>query len=100
MDPCLDDTIMFAKRLKAINHNVQLQVLDDLPHGFLNFAPVSLEAYRGAYLCIDKLRILMDLDDRQTDIKSFAQMSITESEENAKNNYNTRLQICREPGKN
>lgn len=41
LDPCLDDSIMFAKKLRDLNVKVQLDVLDGLPHGFLNFARVS-----------------------------------------------------------
>lgn len=41
MDPCLDDCVMFAKRLKAIDNDVTLDILSGLPHGFLNFVSVS-----------------------------------------------------------
>lgn len=41
MDPCLDDCVMFAKRLKAIENDVSLDILSGLPHGFLNFVSVS-----------------------------------------------------------
>lgn len=45
MDPCLDDCVMFAKRLKAIENDVTLDVLAGLPHGFLNFVSVSRFRY-------------------------------------------------------
>lgn len=41
MDPCLDDCVMFAKRLKSLNNVVGLDVLPGLPHGFLNFVKVK-----------------------------------------------------------
>lgn len=41
LDPCLDDSIEFAKRLRDVNVRVKLDVLAGLPHGFLNFAKVS-----------------------------------------------------------
>lgn len=41
MDPCLDDCVMFAKRLKNLNKSISLDVLTGLPHGFLNFSLVS-----------------------------------------------------------
>lgn len=41
LDPCLDDCVMFAKRLKAIDNDVTLDILAGLPHGFLNFVSVS-----------------------------------------------------------
>ena len=37
----LDDSIMFAKKLDSLNKDVTLDVIDDLPHGFLNFVLVS-----------------------------------------------------------
>ena len=41
LDPMLDDSIMFAKKLDSLNKDVTLDVIDDLPHGFLNFVLVS-----------------------------------------------------------
>lgn len=43
MDPCLDDCVMFAKRLKSLNNKIDLDILQGLPHGFLNFVEVSDE---------------------------------------------------------
>lgn len=42
MDPCLDDCIMMAKKLKALGLSIGLDVLAGLPHGFLSFVKVSL----------------------------------------------------------
>ena len=42
LDPCLDDCVMFAKRLKKLNNSVGLDILPGLPHGFLNFAQVRI----------------------------------------------------------
>lgn len=42
LDPCLDDCVMFAKRLKSIGNDVSLDILKGLPHGFLNFSLVSV----------------------------------------------------------
>lgn len=41
MDPCLDDCVMFAKKLKRLKRPVTLDILKGLPHGFLNFTMVS-----------------------------------------------------------
>lgn len=41
MDPCLDDCIMMAKRLKSLGMPVGLDVLPGLPHGFLSFVKVN-----------------------------------------------------------
>jgi hormone-sensitive lipase len=40
MDPFLDDCVMFAKKLKKLGVAVSLDILDGLPHGFLNFIQV------------------------------------------------------------
>lgn len=42
MDPCLDDCVMFAKRLKELGKKVNMDILKGLPHGFLNLAIVIL----------------------------------------------------------
>jgi len=40
MDPCLDDCVMLAKKLKRLGRQVSLEILEGLPHGFLNFTMV------------------------------------------------------------
>ncbi|CAG9822960.1 unnamed protein product [Phaedon cochleariae] len=62
MDPCLDDCIMFAKRLRGAGNNVKLQILSGLPHGFLNFSLFSREAYEGSRVCIERIQELLDLE--------------------------------------
>lgn len=41
MDPCIDDCVMFAKKLDQLKVPVELEVLKNLSHGFLNFSFVS-----------------------------------------------------------
>lgn len=41
LDPFFDDNIFFAKKLRDLNVDVQLDILDGLPHGFLNFSRVN-----------------------------------------------------------
>lgn len=43
MDPCLDDCVMFAKRLKSLNNEISMDILQGLPHGFLNFVKVKMK---------------------------------------------------------
>ena len=38
LDPLLDDSVEFAKKLKAIGHPVHLSITQNLPHGFLSLA--------------------------------------------------------------
>lgn len=92
MDPCLDDCVMLAKKLKRLGRQVHLQILEGLPHGFLNFtmvrklSPLNLfmqinnksylqlsnEAMDGSKLCIKSLQALLqaskdnDKDDDST----------------------------------
>ncbi len=42
MDPCLDDCVMYAKRLKRLNNEISMDILQGLPHGFLNFVKVKI----------------------------------------------------------
>lgn len=80
MDPCLDDCIMMAKKLKALGIPIGLDVLPGLPHGFLSFVKVLLqqqnnillqftliiclqlskEAYEGNRVCISRLAELLE----------------------------------------
>ncbi|CAG2199969.1 HSL [Mytilus edulis] len=41
LDPLLDDSVSFAKK-RDLNKKVDLHLIDDLPHGFLNFSMVSI----------------------------------------------------------
>lgn len=60
LDPCLDDCIMYAKRLKSVNNDITLDVLSGLPHGFLNFTLLSKEAHEGNKICIRRIKELID----------------------------------------
>lgn len=60
LDPCLDDCIMYAKRLKSVNNDITLDVLSGLPHGFLNFTLLSKEAHEGNKICIKRIKELID----------------------------------------
>ena len=55
LDPLLDDSVMFARRLRDLGIPVELNLVDDLPHGFLNFALLSVEARQAADLCGRKI---------------------------------------------
>ena len=41
MDPLLDESVVFARRLKQLGRPVTFDVMESLPHGFLNFVLVS-----------------------------------------------------------
>ncbi|XP_029039585.1 hormone-sensitive lipase [Osmia bicornis bicornis] len=61
LDPCLDDSIMFARKLRLLGVLVTLDVLPGLPHGFLNLIPVSKEASEGSDLCVKRIQELLAL---------------------------------------
>ena len=61
LDPMLDDSVMFARRLRQIHVSVQLEFLADLPHGFLNFVLVSQEAKAASSRCVAALRSLLSV---------------------------------------
>lgn len=61
-DPCLDDCVMFAKKLKRLGNSVKLDILDGLPHGFLNFSMISKDADEGSKLCVKRIKDLLDID--------------------------------------
>jgi len=71
--PFFDDSITFAKRFRQLNVNVQLDILDGLPHGFLNFARLSREAHEGSKLSMSRIAELLDikLDQDETKVKYF-----------------------------
>lgn len=59
LDPCLDDSVEFARRCRRLGCDVTLDVLSEVAHGFLNFALVSAEAKEGSKVCIQRIRALM-----------------------------------------
>jgi hormone-sensitive lipase len=73
---------MFARRLKNLGNDVQLDVLDSLPHGFLNFSlvkfnvtsiealfyflmctQISKEAQEGSKLCVKRIKVLLGCEE-------------------------------------
>ncbi|XP_068616444.1 hormone-sensitive lipase [Brachionichthys hirsutus] len=56
LDPMLDDSVMFAKRLRSIDQPVTLCVVDDLPHGFLSLSQLSRETREAANVCVERIR--------------------------------------------
>jgi hormone-sensitive lipase len=58
----LDDTITFAKKLRAAGGRIpSIDLLHGLPHGFLNFAPMSDDCYEGARICMRRIEEALNL---------------------------------------
>uniref|UniRef100_A0A3B4B259 Hormone-sensitive lipase n=1 Tax=Periophthalmus magnuspinnatus TaxID=409849 RepID=A0A3B4B259_9GOBI len=62
LDPMLDDSVMFAKRLRNIQQPVTLCVVDDLPHGFLSLSQLSRETREAASVCAERIRAVFTQD--------------------------------------
>ncbi|GMT07176.1 hypothetical protein PENTCL1PPCAC_29350, partial [Pristionchus entomophagus] len=57
LDPLLDDSIAFARRLRAAGGDVRsLDLIPSVPHGFLNFTLMSPECRDGAKLCLVRIK--------------------------------------------
>ncbi|KAK6173809.1 hypothetical protein SNE40_017204 [Patella caerulea] len=68
LDPLLDDSIMFTKRLRKLGKKVDLDLVDNLPHGFLNFSLVSKEAKHATDMIIKKLKEMFKMEDLEPPI--------------------------------
>jgi len=56
----MDDCVEFGKRLKELGVPTTLDVLNSVPHGFLNFGGISEECYRGIETCFRRLKDFVD----------------------------------------
>ncbi|MEQ2281975.1 hypothetical protein AMECASPLE_035813 [Ameca splendens] len=56
MDALLDDSVMFAKKLRAMGQPVTLVVVDDLPHGFLSLAQICKDTQFASEFCVARIR--------------------------------------------
>ncbi|XP_061659981.1 lipase, hormone-sensitive a isoform X2 [Syngnathoides biaculeatus] len=56
LDALLDDSVMFAKKLRDMGQPVSLTVVEDLPHGFLSLSQLCKDTEVAAEICLDKIR--------------------------------------------
>ncbi|XP_051722340.1 hormone-sensitive lipase isoform X2 [Ctenopharyngodon idella] len=63
LDPMLDDSVMFAKRLRNVDQPVTLCVVDDLPHGFLSLSQLSRETREAANVCMERIKDVFTMKD-------------------------------------
>ena len=59
----MDDDVTMAKTLKSLGVPVTLDILRQLPHGFLSLSMVSQEAHVGCKRSVHHIRQLLGLDD-------------------------------------
>ncbi|KAJ1133164.1 hypothetical protein NDU88_011461 [Pleurodeles waltl] len=69
LDPMLDDSVMFAKRLRGLGQVVTLQVVEDLPHGFLSLSQLSRETREATAVCIERIREILLTEPQPPTIK-------------------------------
>ncbi|XP_063041909.1 lipase, hormone-sensitive a [Engraulis encrasicolus] len=60
LDAMLDDSVMFAKRLRSIGQTVTLTVVEDLPHGFLSLSQLSKETQEASEICTQRIREVLE----------------------------------------
>lgn len=61
LDPLLDDTVSFAKKVKKAGGDIRIvKLLDNLSHGFLNFTMVSPECKKGSDICLNIMMKSLD----------------------------------------
>ncbi|KAI1901538.1 hypothetical protein AGOR_G00035450 [Albula goreensis] len=67
LDAMLDDSVMFARRLKGLNQPVTLCVVEDLPHGFLSLLQLCKETQEASDICVAKIREVFKQGQERTD---------------------------------
>ncbi|KAM7373491.1 hypothetical protein PAMP_008338 [Pampus punctatissimus] len=61
LDALLDDSVMFAKKLRDMGQPVSLTVVEDLPHGFLSLSLISKETDVATEICVERIREVFQL---------------------------------------
>lgn len=56
LDALLDDSVMFAKKLRDMGQPVSLTVVEDLPHGFLSLSQLAKETEVASEVCVEQMR--------------------------------------------
>lgn len=65
LDPLLDDTVSFARKARDCGGKVMaVDLLDNLPHGFLNFTLMSPECREGAKICLMRIKEALGMTER------------------------------------
>ncbi|XP_039978008.1 lipase, hormone-sensitive a [Xiphias gladius] len=60
LDALLDDSVMFAKKLRDMGQPVNLTVVEDLPHGFLSLSQLAKETEVAAEICVARMREIFE----------------------------------------
>ncbi|XP_032413556.1 hormone-sensitive lipase isoform X3 [Xiphophorus hellerii] len=81
LDPMLDDSVMFAKRLRSVEQPVTLCVVDDLPHGFLSLSQLSKETREAANVCVERIRSVFNQEDTPPEPRKHRKLERTDGGE-------------------
>uniref|UniRef100_A0A3Q1CYS5 Hormone-sensitive lipase n=1 Tax=Amphiprion ocellaris TaxID=80972 RepID=A0A3Q1CYS5_AMPOC len=63
LDALLDDSVMFAKKLRDMNQPVSLTVMEDLPHGFLSLSQLAKETEVATEICVARIRAIFQQEN-------------------------------------
>ncbi|XP_007232502.1 hormone-sensitive lipase isoform X1 [Astyanax mexicanus] len=77
LDPMLDDSVMFAKRLRNVEQPVTLCVVDDLPHGFLSLSQLSKETREASNVCMERIREVFIANDPPPELRKHRKLERT-----------------------
>ncbi|XP_059423881.1 hormone-sensitive lipase isoform X4 [Carassius carassius] len=91
LDPMLDDSVMFAKRLQNIGQPVTLCVVDDLPHGFLSLSQLSRETREAANVCMERIRDVFTMKDPPPEMRMHRKLERTNQKPSATKRVHTQL---------
>nr|XP_055066054.1 hormone-sensitive lipase isoform X2 [Misgurnus anguillicaudatus] len=78
LDPMLDDSVMFAKRLRNIGQPVTLCVVDDLPHGFLSLSQLSRETREATNICMERIKDVFTMKDPPPEMRKHRKLERTD----------------------
>ncbi|XP_051575958.1 hormone-sensitive lipase isoform X2 [Myxocyprinus asiaticus] len=91
LDPMLDDSVMFAKRLRNIGQPVTLCVVDDLPHGFLSLSQLSTETREATNVCMERIKDVFTMKDPPPEMRKHRKLERTNQNASATKIIHTRL---------
>lgn len=74
----LDDSVMFAKRLRNIDQPVTLCIVDDLPHGFLSLSQISKETREATNVCAERIRAVFTQEDTPLELRKHRKLERTD----------------------
>ncbi|XP_054461694.1 lipase, hormone-sensitive a isoform X2 [Anoplopoma fimbria] len=73
LDALLDDSVMFAKKLRDMGQPVSLTVVEDLPHGFLSLYQLAKEIDVAAETCVEQMRKIFEQGDLRPTLSETSQ---------------------------